>query len=463
VLRLLAIVVLLPVACAAPSGDADAPGSSGAETTGGSTEAASGSESESSGSDSSGGSAADVTYHRDIRPLVERHCSACHTPGNIAPFPLTSYDEVFAMRETIAVVVDAGTMPPWGMTSECAEIVGDPLVSPDDRERLQAWVDAGGPEGDPNEYVAPEPITLPELTRTDLVLELDAPYEPQLMPDEYRCFLFEWPHAQTKFVTGFQFEPGNAAIAHHAIAYIIAPADVPDYDARDAQDEGPGYGCFGGPGGSEPLDFIASRWLGAWAPGSRVGDLPEGTGLRIDPGSKIVLQMHYNTLASDGNPDRSRMLYRLADAVEREAFMLPWADPSWLAGDMPIPAGSADTVHAFALDPTSVIDVLTNGLIPGDTPLEFFTAMHHMHKRGSRGFHEIIRPGGERECLLDVPTYDFDWQQQYRYAQSKILRPGDQLHVECQWDNTDNAVPLNWGDGTEDEMCLGVYYITPAP
>jgi hypothetical protein len=110
-----------------------------------------------------------------------------------------------------------------------------------------------------------------------------------------------------------------------------------------------------------------------------------------------------------------------------------------------------------------VIDLLTDGLIPGNTPLEFFTAMHHMHKRGSRGYQEIIRADGERECLLDVPTYDFDWQQQYRYVQSKILGPGDQLRVECQWDNTDNAAPVNWGDGTEDEMCLGVYYVTTAP
>ena len=410
---------------------------------------------------STGGTNTDATYHRDIRPLVERHCAACHTEGAIAPFPLTSYDEVFDLREAIATAVEEATMPPWGMNPECSTFVGDSSVAPEDRAMVRAWVDAGAPEGDPDDFVAPDPIPLPELTRTDLTLELPEPYEPAQMPDEYRCFLLEWPETETTFVTGFEFEPDNISITHHAIAYIIAPDEVAEYQQRDADDPGPGYTCFGSPSGTTALDFIASRWLSAWAPGARVGDLPEGTGLRIEPGSMIVLQMHYNTLASNGEPDQSRMHYRIDPTVDREAYMLPWADPSWLMGGMPIPAGAEETIHEFALDPTTIIDLLTDDAIPGNTPLEFFSTIHHMHRRGQRGYQSVERADGTSECILDVPRYDYDWQHFYRFTEPKVLEPGDELRLECAWDNADNDSDVNWGDGTDDEMCLGVFYIAP--
>lgn len=410
---------------------------------------------------STGSQPAGLTFHRDVRPLIERHCTTCHTPGNIAPFALQTYDEVNELREAIVASVSAGTMPPWGMDAECGDFIGDPTLSEAQRSTISQWVDAGAPEGDPGDFIAPEPIVLPELSRTDLTLQLPEAYLPTQMPDEYRCFVLDWPESETTFVTGFQFDPDNLSISHHAIAYIIAPSDVPTYEALDDAEEGPGYTCFGGPGGSEPLDFIASRWLSAWAPGARIGDLPEGTGLRIDPGSKIVLQMHYNTLASNGEPDRSAMRYRLASEVEREAVMLPWADPAWLAGAMPIPAGTDNTIHEFSLDPTMVIDLLTDS-IPGGVPLEIFSSMHHMHTRGSRGEQSIERADGSSECLLSVPRYDYDWQHSFRMTESKIFNPGDQLRLECQWDNSDNDQGINWGDGTNDEMCLGIYYMAPA-
>ena len=414
------------------------------------------------GSGTGDGGAAEATYHRDVRPLLERHCNACHADGGIAPFTLGSYDEVYELRESLVASVQAGLMPPWGMEAGCGTYVGDSSMVPEDRATLQAWLDQGAVEGDAADFIAPTPIALPELSRTDLTLGLAEPYLPTQMPDEYRCFVLDWPETETAFVTGFEVDPGNVSIAHHAIAYIAAPEEAEAYEQRDADEPGPGYTCFGGPAGSQPLDFITSRWLGAWAPGARVGDLPEGTGLRIDPGSKIVLQMHYNTLASDGEPDQTQIRYRLESQVEREAVMLPWADPSWLAGSMPIPAGTDDTVHSFSMDPTTIIGLLTNDSIADGQPLEFFSAIHHMHKRGSRGLQTIERLDGSSECLVDVPRYDYDWQHSYRYTESKVVNPGDLLRLECQWDNTTNDAAVNWGDGTNDEMCLGIHYVAAA-
>jgi hypothetical protein len=403
-----------------------------------------------------------VTYHRDVRPLFERHCVSCHSAGNIAPFEMTTYEQVYALRDLVLLTIDSGTMPPWGMTDECGDFVADPSLSADDKALLTAWVEEGAAQGDAADYIAPAPLDQPELSRTDLTLELPE-YEPQISPDDYRCFLLDWPQSEPTFVTGYQFEPGNTSIAHHAIVYVVDPEDLAEYEALDADEPGPGYTCFGGPGGrgDRPLDFIVSRWLGAWAPGSRVGDLPEGTGLRVEPGSKVIVQMHYNTLASNGQPDRSQLQYKLDATVEREAFMMPWANPMWIGGNMNIPAGTADTVHTFQGDPTSVIELMTD-IIPPEHPIEVFSTMHHMHRRGSRARQTILRGDGSTDCLVDVPAYDYAWQMFYTYATPKVIHPGDQLLIECQWDNLDNAQPVNWGDGTDDEMCLGIHYITAA-
>jgi hypothetical protein len=402
-----------------------------------------------------------ITYHRDVRPLVERYCVSCHTAGNIGPFELTTYEQVRGLRDVMLATIEHGTMPPWGMAAGCGDLVADPSLSDEEKALFAGWVDEGAPEGDPADYVAPEPLEQPELSRVDVTLTLPEPYEPALSPDDYRCFILDWPQTELTFVTGYQFEADNASITHHAIMYVAAPEDVAVYQALDDAEPGPGYTCFGGPGGSESFDFVRSRWLGAWAPGTRVGDLPDGTGLRVEPGSKVIIQMHYNTLASNGAPDQSRLHYKVDASVEREAYMMPWAHPDWLTGGMTIPAGTDDTVHTMQMDPTSIIGFMTD-IIPEDHPIEVFMSMHHMHRRGSRGRQAIVRADGTTECLIDVPRYDYAWQMFYRYVQSKIIHPGDQLMLECQWDNRDNDRAVGWGDGTDDEMCLGVHYITAA-
>jgi hypothetical protein len=65
---------------------------------------------------------------------------------------------------------------------------------------------------------------------------------------------------------------------------------------------------------------------------------------------------------------------------------------------------------------------------------------------------------------LDIPRWDFNWQNSYRLREPRVVRPGDQLAIECHWNNSaPGAVDTNWGEGTSDEMCLGVLYMTPSP
>ncbi|MCX4242466.1 monooxygenase [Paraliomyxa miuraensis] len=443
--------------CGDPSSPPPATGTEGTSSTGATEAGTSGP----SADDTSTGSVSepDVTYHGDVRAVLERHCVTCHQPDAVAPFPLTTYEEAHALRESLVLSVEAGTMPPWMPGDGCQDYLGEPEFTDEERQLLRAWLDEGAAQGDPADYVPPTIPDPPGLSRVDLTLAMPEPYLPSQMPDDYRCFLLPWPEVETRYVTGFAALPDDLRTVHHMIAYAIAPDRVAQYEALDEADPEPGYTCFGGPGGPITSPQSAGTWLGAWAPGGITGDFPEGTGIAMEPGSRVVLQIHYNTLVGDLRPDGSAVQLRIDAEVERPAFSMLWADPAWLAGGMPIPAGEAQVVHSFELDPTQFMNLLTD-VIPAGTPFQIHSASHHMHKLGTRAQQEILRGDGSRECLLELPQWDFDWQQAYRLADPVRFDPGDRLRLACEWNNEAGDQHVNWGDGTQDEMCLGVYYVT---
>ena len=151
-----------------------------------------------------------LTYHRDIKPLFAAKCGACHVAGGIAPFPLVSYGQVRAQLPAIRTSVEAGTMPPWPAADGCSDYHFVRALEPEQVDAVSAWIDAGAPEGDPRDVpveVASEQGGLP---RIDATLEMAAPYTPTVEPDDYRCFVLDWPYPEVKFVTGFRASPGRA-------------------------------------------------------------------------------------------------------------------------------------------------------------------------------------------------------------------------------------------------------------
>ncbi len=398
-----------------------------------------------------------VTFYRDVLPIFRKHCTACHSPDNIAPFSVHTYEAAWPWRQAIAAAVEARTMPPWLPSPGCNSYTNDASLPGEDIATVLAWVHEDGPRGDIADAPPPAGDPATGLPRVDLVLSAPEDYVPS-GSDDYRCFLLDWPHETPTYITGFHAVPSNLTLVHHVIAYRITPDRVATYEQLDADDPTPGYPCFGGPGGAESNPG-AGLWLGAWAPGGVASPYPEGTGLAMDPGAKVVLQIHYNTAAGDGGADRTRVELMLAESVEREAFMLLWADLDWVGGNMPIPAGSPDTVHTWELDPTLVMDFLTD-IVPVNSPFLIHAASHHMHTLGTVANHEIVRKGGDSDCLLDIKHWDFNWQRAARFTAPIRFQPGDVLRLSCQWDNTAGTKDVNWGEGTSDEMCLGVYYVT---
>ncbi|MDP2307100.1 MAG: hypothetical protein Q8P18_13835 [Pseudomonadota bacterium] len=389
------------------------------------------------------------TWHADVEPIVTRSCTGCHTEGGNAPVSLTSYASAASWKDAIAEAVGSRTMPPWLASPDCNTYQGDRSLTEEEIATILAWADAGAPEGDVATAVVSEPLADPVLDSVDLTIAMPEAYTPTASPDDYRCFLIDWPLAERAYVTGFEVNPGNLQTVHHAIPFLVDAADVEAYRALDAADPAPGYTCYGSPNG-DPRALESTRWLGSWAPGGGTATFPAGSGIRVEPGSVVALQMHYN-VANGGGDDLTSVDFQLADAVEHSADLQPWTDIAWvLGGGMDIPAHTDGVTHTFAYTATE-----------DDGSFFLHSSALHMHTRGKSASLVIQRAGEEDECLLAVEQYDFDWQRSYYFDAPATVNPGDTVLLTCTWDNPGDD-DLDWGEGTGDEMCLATTFLTDA-
>jgi Copper type II ascorbate-dependent monooxygenase, C-terminal domain len=394
-----------------------------------------------------------LTYYADVKPIIDAKCTACHVDGGIGPLPLTSYEEVKLVKDLVALDVSQGTMPPWRANAAMEFYQAERRLTSKQKDTIVRWVKQGAEEGDPEEEPEPEPAAPRGLTRIDGTLKFDQPFKPTVN-DEYRCIPMKWPYEETKYVTGLGVEPDRREMVHHGVLYLVSPEGAKAVLDRDAQTPEAGYPCTGVSGGT---------WLTSYEPGGYGQDVPGGLGFEIKPGSLFVLQMHYTTL-NGSFPDQSRVDYTVEDHVERVGRVSLVMNPLWLAGGMPIPAGKRDVVHAYATTPVSR---------SSDKPMNIYWADLHMHTLGSSGSIGVVRAdSGKREGLLEIPDWAFEWQETYILRKPMQLNPGDQLYVECHYDNTAEHQPMidgargeprdvNWGDNTADEMCLGNVLIGP--
>lgn len=409
---------------------------------------------------------AGLTYYHDVKPVLDQHCAPCHRDGGVAPVALTDYQTVRSLAPLIREQVVTRSMPPWIPAADCNEYAHDRSLSEETIRTIVEWIDSGAHEGDPATEPASEPGEPPaHLERIDETLSMAEPYAPNAHPDEYRCFILPWPRKDVSFVTGFHMRPGVEAMVHHAVLSIIAPQDVAAYQRRDEQEPGQGYTCFSTSGRTQGATSF-TRSLGSWEPGAQTGAavvLPEGSGIRMEPDSAILLQQHYNTWTVDDQKDQSSLELQVADSVDIEARTFWFLDPSWAGGKtMTIAAGDSEATHAYDADATTAAG--------GD--FEIHWVHYHMHQLGKRGGVRITHADGSEECIIQTDPYLFDWQQTFQLAAPIVFRKGDKMHLECHWDNSRENQPVimgerleprdvNWGDTTRDEMCLAEFYTTP--
>ncbi len=313
--------------------------------------------------------------------------------------------------------------------------------------------------------------------------------------DEYRCFLIDPGFTERTFITGSQFLPQNADLVHHAIFFRVKPADVAQAVKMETDAGGHGWTCFGGTGiGSDSRARAtggAGSWIAAWAPGGDEVVLGGSTGYEMEPGSRIVMQIHYNLLSSKGKPagsDKSGIRLRLTDGSAGLKALQTTLLPAPV--ELPCAEGESGPLCERKL---AVINVqerfgaqsgfLIGGLNllcggepkPGPTqscdtkvrePGTVYSVAGHMHLLG-RSIQVELNPGTPKaKLLLDVPVYNFDDQGARLLPEPVKVAKGDTLRVTCTHDaglrkmlpalqGTDPRYVV-WGEGTTDEMCLGI-------
>ncbi len=416
------------------------------------------------------------SWYAEVKPLVDAKCGRCHVEGGIAPFPLGTAEQLAALAGPIRTAIDQGTMPPWLAKGDGVPLKYDISLTDAERSLLHTWLDLGGPEGDPAEESPPLELELGGLPSADVELRMPAPYTPDASrADEYRCFPVAWPYEDTVYVTGSQGRPDNAAVVHHQTFYVAGPEQADLVWGWDAEDERPGYPCFGGPTLSGADDDLLASALGGWAPGTPGVGFPEGTGLRVKQGSVVILQQHYNTLQGT-EPDRSQVSFAVREEVETEAFYVPWMDLQWVLNRdaMLIPAGEAGVRHEFAAryPDATLFTIFKPPELDVSAGVRLHSALLHMHQLGREIRLSIRRAGGAVERLVTIPRWDFAWQREYFFETPVEVQPDDEIVVECWWDNTvemlvragrDGELPrdVGFGEGTVDEMCVSFMYVTP--
>ncbi len=317
--------------------------------------------------------------------------------------------------------------------------------------------------------------------------------------DDYRCLLLDPGLRSDIVVSGVVLQPGNADLVHHAILYRVDPGQVKAAEASDAADPDEGWSCFGGPNLPDPTGQLGglnqAPWVAAFATNGGEQRFRAGTGMELAAGSRLVLQLHYNLLSSRGGSDNSTISLRVAPPgaglAPLHTMLLPApVELACAAGESgPLcdrEAAVFDVIDRFGPGAGRTIaglQVLCGGSLtspkasvtqtctrPVNERLRIQAVAGHMHLLGRSIRIDLLRGDGSTSRLLDVPSFNFDDQRATQLAEPVTAHIGDRLRVTCTHDpGLRRLLPelrglppryVVWGDGTSDEMCLGIVTYT---
>jgi cytochrome c5 len=359
-----------------------------------------------------------------ISSIVSTHCGSCHgeQPDFGAPYTLTNYEAItatsgeFLVNELAAARAGFGEMPPAGV----------PDLPDDALSALVDWASCGeitpqlgmGLKVDRPVFLASEEA--PDLDFFEVRADDFAVGEDVL--DLYQCFSVDAPVDSDQFIRRIEAVVDQSEVLHH----VVLLRD-PERNAPDGR-----HLCPGMPQNSD--------YLYAWAPGGGPIQFPDG-GLRVQPGERFVLQIHYNNaIGASGLSDSSGVrLYYDEPAGEEYGMMAPGP-------------------FLFRISPSAVEDVSGECAITRETRV--LAGMPHMHEIGAAFSQVLERADGTMEPFISLENWQFETQ--LFYSIPVTMMPGDTLHTTCTFDNP-NPQRVTSGERTADEMCFNFMYVTPPP
>ena len=364
----------------------------------------------------------DISYVRDVAPILAANCVTCHRAGGIGPWAMTDYHMVRGFAPMIREVIRTKRMPPWHADPVHGSFSNDRSLSVEEIRKVVHWVEAGAPRGDGEDPLKAIDRDWPEwpLGEPDLVLDIPSFDVPASGVVEYKYRYIENPLPHDVWVRATEILPGDRSALHHVITTWALPNE--DGSLRRPKQRG---------------------GLGGYVPGSVTDEFPEGTGRLLPKDAFLVFQMHY-TPYGKAVTDASRLGLYFHEAPPEHHLR----DAVLLNTKIRIPANAKN--HREFAERTFSRDILVYSVLP------------HAHYRARASEFRAFYPDGEEEVLLSVPAYDFNWQTSYVFEEPKRLPAGTRVVHTTWWDNSaqnpanpDPNREVPWGLQSWDEMLYG--------
>lgn len=376
------------------------------------------------------------TFSSDVAELFYRHCTECHRTGGIAPFNLVTYTDVTNYAGGIYDAVALNRMPPWPPDDNYSALMHSRAMPADEKQMLLDWLTNGMPQG--NAAETPPPPVYPEgslLGPGDLELQIPTyTSNATALQDDYVCFSIPAGLLQNKKIRAMEIVPGNRAIVHHCLIYVDESGN---YQTNTS-------GFCTGPAGND------TKLAGGYTPGSTPLVFPSTSslkmGLTIPVGSNIVFAMHYPA-GSGGQQDSTKVIFHFY--------------PDNTPGIREVLANPVLFNANFVLPPNEFTTVTAQQNIPAN--ISVFSIFPHMHLLG-KSIKAYATHQNDTIPLINIPNWDFHWQNFYVLQNLVKLPQGSVLRGEGVYDNTTTNVhnpnnpPISVMPGlnTTDEMFI--YY-----
>ncbi|HQR06682.1 MAG TPA: redoxin domain-containing protein [Gemmatales bacterium] len=379
-----------------------------------------------------------ITYSKQVSRIIQNHCQYCHRAGEVGPFQLNTYQDALAWSGAIREVVTDNIMPPWLADPQHGQFANDRRLPAEDKQTLLNWIDQGCPEGNkadlpaPRQFVQGWGIGQPDEIIT-MNEEVQVPAQAPQAGIPYKHLFVGKPFTEDRYVQAAEVRPGYRGVVHHIIVYILRPGQ------KLKVLEGVG----------NPILFFANpdipEQLVGFVPGDQAFVLPEGQAKLIPKGSQLAFEIHYTPNGKAG-VDRSTLGISYAKTKPKH-IITGDAAINWT---FQIPPN--DSAHKVVAD------------FDFDQPVMLLSMAPHMHLRGKSFEFRLRYPGGKEEVLLNVPHYDFNWQQGFILKEPKLIPKGSKMICTAHFDNSkgnpNNPDPTKrvvWGDQTWHEMMIGFF------
>ena len=357
---------------------------------------------------------AQVTFNRDIAPIVFRNCAQCHHPGEAGPFPLLTYADVKTHGRQIAFVTSKRIMPPWLPEQGELKFADELRLSNKEIATIQTWVDQGEIEGSPSD-LPPQPAFSAgwQLGKPDVIVRATKPY---LLPasgsDSYWNFVFRTPVHRSRWLKAIEIRPGDKRLVHHANVLV----DREESGRRLEKEPGAGFGGMELIIESEAFD-PDSHFL-FWKPGSSPYVEPDGMALRLDKNTDLVLNTHFQPSGKPELIQPTLGLYFTDKPATMHPILLQLDNDRMLD----IPPGEKNFLVSD--DFTLPVDASVLAIYP------------HAHYLGKDMLAIAILPDGTKKTLIHIGNWDLNWQAVYRYAEPVDLPAGTTISMRFTYDNS---------------------------